>query len=655
MPIVNKHFGLDTDTTLSNNSDTAIASQKAIKSYVDNGLATKQNTVSDLVYIRTQVDKVDDKISSIDVTDSGSSLPSVSDYNLNDTFINKTDKKLYKVIAPDYELNSNVTVENPVVIDFETGIASGFTAPSGAGGDAGSGITRSDAAPGWSGQVQYNIHFKLTSLPSGSNYYNLFYLYGTYKFDFMISSTGFYVRYAYSYMGPTSYGDYVELFNFSDWQINKEYFITINKDSDGTVNTSLREISYSGNILSQGITSYNYATGTNIGYGRRNGYYGTGSSFTIGQIYLADSTGNFLVPAGFLIWDSGTTLEDNTQYNDITNKKTLYYNHNILYESGSNEIIWGNITGDIEDQTDLQNALNSKANDNAVVKKTDKNIANGVAGLDSNTKISSSILPTTVELNTNKVTSISSSSTDTQYPSAKAVNTALSEKQNTLVSGTNIKTINSQSILGNGNIEIGGSVAIDNNTITKNTNNELQTVGIKDIRTNNTLKTWTGTKAQYDAIMIKDNNTLYNITDDTDITITLLETIYPVGSIYITTNATCPLQVLFGTWQLVGADRVLQGAGTRGAVGTMVNESLPNIKGSFNTRGFVNSGNWCVHHSEGAFKLGDGWSSDMLASGTNGGTWNQISFNASRSSSTYQDNAPVQQDAYLVNIFRRIS
>lgn len=37
---------------------------------------------------------------------------------------------------------------------------------------------------------------------------------------------------------------------------------------------------------------------------------------------------------------------------------------------------------------------------------------------------------------------------------------------------------------------------------------------IKDQQNSSSLKYWTGTKAQYDAIVTKDNNTLYNITDD---------------------------------------------------------------------------------------------------------------------------------------------
>lgn len=56
----------------------------------------------------------------------------------------------------------------------------------------------------------------------------------------------------------------------------------------------------------------------------------------------------------------------------------------------------------------------------------------------------------------NKVTSVSESSTDLEYPSAGALYRALLEKQNNLISGTNIKTINGESLLGSGNIEING-------------------------------------------------------------------------------------------------------------------------------------------------------------------------------------------------------
>ncbi len=87
-------------------------------------------------------------------------------------------------------------------------------------------------------------------------------------------------------------------------------------------------------------------------------------------------------------------------------------------------------------------------------------------------------------------------------------------KQDTLVSGTNIKTINGTSLLGSGDIVIQSVPNLDNKSITKNTANELQTVGV--INQNNTsqaIKTWTGTKAQYDAIVSKDSGTLYYLTD----------------------------------------------------------------------------------------------------------------------------------------------
>ena len=52
----------------------------------------------------------------------------------------------------------------------------------------------------------------------------------------------------------------------------------------------------------------------------------------------------------------------------------------------------------------------------------------------------------------NKQTDLTASST--KYPTVDAVNTGLGTKQNTLVSGTNIKTINSTTILGSGNISV---------------------------------------------------------------------------------------------------------------------------------------------------------------------------------------------------------
>ena len=59
----------------------------------------------------------------------------------------------------------------------------------------------------------------------------------------------------------------------------------------------------------------------------------------------------------------------------------------------------------------------------------------------------------------NKKTTLSDNS-DTFYPSQKAVKTAVDAKQDTLVSGTNIKTINGNSVLGGGDLVISAGADI---------------------------------------------------------------------------------------------------------------------------------------------------------------------------------------------------
>ena len=111
-------------------------------------------------------------------------------------------------------------------------------------------------------------------------------------------------------------------------------------------------------------------------------------------------------------------------------------------------------------------------------------------------------------------------------------------------------------------VTIQSSPDIDSKSITKNSDDELQTVGVINSRDSSTaIKTWTGTKNQYDAIVSKDSSTLYNITDDTDVSLTILEALYPVGSIYITTANTCPLSALINgsTWTLVSTGIVKAG------------------------------------------------------------------------------------------------
>lgn len=181
------------------------------------------------------------------------------------------------------------------------------------------------------------------------------------------------------------------------------------------------------------------------------------------------------------------------------------------------------------------------------------------------------------------------------------------------------------------------------------------------------MKVWTGTKAEFDLIQVKDNNTLYNVKDDTTITSSLLDLMYPVGAIYIGVMDVCPLATLgIGTWILEANDRVLQGAGTRGVVGTTIEESLPepshtHTRGDMNITGTVGYTESWGSDASGAFYAisyaGRGYGTDSrpLIGFDASRAWTGSTSQPDNLPSTYQDGAPVQQNAYLVNIFRRIA
>lgn len=119
--------------------------------------------------------------------------------------------------------------------------------------------------------------------------------------------------------------------------------------------------------------------------------------------------------------------------------------------------------------------------------------------------------------------------------------------QDTLVSGTNIKTVNGNSLLGSGNVDIDAlpsqtgqsgkflttdgtdpswadiPTEVDNKSVSLNSNDEIQTIGVIDQNdTTKAIKTWTGTKAQYEAIVsggTVDANTNYAYPDSDDISV----------------------------------------------------------------------------------------------------------------------------------------
>lgn len=145
-----------------------------------------------------------------------------------------------------------------------------------------------------------------------------------------------------------------------------------------------------------------------------------------------------------------------------------------------------------------------------------------------------------------------------------SIYTSLSGKQATLVSGTNIRTVNGNDLLGSGDIVIGATGTIDD-TVTQNSPNPVKSSGI------------------YSALSNKANSThSHSISDVTNLQSSLndkldfddlLDLVYPVGAIYISANpsdSVCPIQALLGgTWERIQDKFLLastdqQGVGTTG-------------------------------------------------------------------------------------------
>lgn len=134
--------------------------------------------------------------------------------------------------------------------------------------------------------------------------------------------------------------------------------------------------------------------------------------------------------------------------------------------------------------------------------------------------------------------------------------------------------------------------------------------------------------------------------------IDILEQIYPVGSIYIGTQATCPMSsVITGsTWNLVAANRALwTGDGTNG--NTTIAAGLPNITGRrdvvINTRATTQSG---ALYSENQM-AGSGYAE--YTSGEQRFHASPLLFDASKSNSIYGSSNTVQPPSYVVNVWRR--
>lgn len=122
--------------------------------------------------------------------------------------------------------------------------------------------------------------------------------------------------------------------------------------------------------------------------------------------------------------------------------------------------------------------------------------------------------------------------------------------------------------------------------------------------------------------------------------------LYPVGSIYIGTQSTCPLTTLIpnSTWELVATDRALWGGnGSNG--NTTIAAGLPNLTGYTELWGAG------FRNGNGVFSVTSGGTNNQVSQG--GANSNNMNFNASGSNSIYGNSTTVQPPAYRVNVWRR--
>ena len=265
-----------------------------------------------------------------------------------------------------------------------------------------------------------------------------------------------------------------------------------------------------------------------------------------------------------------------------------------------------------------------------------------------------------------------------------------------------------------GTTVIAGTPANDGLSITKNTSNELQAVGvINQSNTSSAVKVWTGTKAEYD-LLTPDSNTVYNITDEeAGVSVKSFNLLdfkwvdhllndenwlradtfsWQDGTVYneaymhiyndyqngvnksemvggytisyreapdghrITTDESSVLSIYNATgvaWYYVldtentqfKLPRTKYGfTGLRDTVGKYVPETLPNITGRAGEGSRIYG-----NDVSGALYI-TGQYSNAPASG-NYVAYNTLNIDASRSSSTYQNNAPVQQRATQMYLY----
>ena len=145
-----------------------------------------------------------------------------------------------------------------------------------------------------------------------------------------------------------------------------------------------------------------------------------------------------------------------------TNIKTI--NSTSILGSGniaiSSAVAWGGVTGTLSNQTDLQTALDLKVDENAAITGATKTkITYDAKGLvTAGADLAAGDIPSGIDATKISTGSISNAEFDYLNGLTDNIQTQFTGKQDTLVSATNIKTINSTTLLGSGNIAVEPSI-----------------------------------------------------------------------------------------------------------------------------------------------------------------------------------------------------
>ena len=260
------------------------------------------------------------------ITNSGNTIPSAASYQVNDTFLNTTDKKIYTLNSfSEYSLNTSQFASLGIygnIFDNTTGNFSNFDIEY----NGSLYVTPNDTT-----NFILTIPFQVNNLDNTMGIVQFNYQGPTDLFNVRISSTGS--------VEIKNGNNYLEV--YSSIQANEKYILKV--EVSGEEESSLRNVSVklydeNGTMLGNEATSSYDSNSVNITMGVFH-KYGPNYNYFIGTIFGFLETqslniNNINLVAKEYTWDNGTALIDKTEYVDKTNKILYIYKDTELIDIG---------------------------------------------------------------------------------------------------------------------------------------------------------------------------------------------------------------------------------------------------------------------------------------------------------------------------------